>query len=66
MTLEINANKSRLEKKEKKKDKHQDAGLVEKWKMKMKLLSPLNDLISLMNRILFQKQCFIFVQSNNA
>ena len=50
----------------KKKDKHQDAGLVEKWNMKMKLLSPLNDLISLMNRILFQNQCFIFVQSNNA
>ena len=56
----------RKKKKEKKEDKNQDAGLVEKYKMKMKLPSPFKDFMSLINRISFQKQCFIFVRSNNA
>ena len=32
----------------------------------MKIPSPLKDFMSLMNRISFQKQGFIFVRSNNA
>ena len=55
-----------LEKKKKKEDKHQYAGFLEKYNMKMKIPSPLKDFMSLMNRISFQKQGFIFVRSNNA
>ena len=43
-----------------------DAGLVEKYKMKMNLPSTLKGFMSLMNRISLQKQCFIFVRNNNA
>ena len=72
MTLEVKANKSGLQKRRKKKkekkkeDKHRDAGLEEKNKMNAKLPSPLKEFMSLMNRISFQEQCFVFVRSNNA
>ena len=55
-----------IEKKKKKEDKHQYGGFLEKYNMKMKIPSPLKDFMSLMNRISFQKQGFIFVRSNNA
>jgi len=66
MNLEVKTNKSGLrgKKRNRREDKHQDAGLVEKYKMKMKLLSPLKGFMSLLSRILLQKQCFIFVQNN--
>ena len=55
--------KKEKKKKKKKEDKNQDAGLVEKYKMRMKLPSPLNDFMSLMNRISFQKRCFLFSEA---
>ena len=46
MTLEVkNQQVWTLENTKKKKDKHQDAGLVEKYKMKMKLASPLKEFV---------------------
>ena len=67
MILEIaNTNRSGLKKKRtRKEDKYQDAGLVEKYKIK-KLLSLIKCFMSPMNRISSQKQCFIFVRGNNA
>ena len=63
MILETNTNRSGLKKKRKRKeDKYQDAGLVEKYKIKMKLVSPIKGFMSPMNRISSQKRCFIFCQ----
>ena len=53
-----------LQKDTRKEDKYQDAGLVEKYKIK-KLLSPIKCFISPMNRISSQKRCFVFVRGNN-
>ena len=55
--------KEKKKKRKKKEDNNQDAGLVEKYKMRMKLPSPLNDFMSLMNRISFQKRCFLFSEA---
>ena len=64
MTLVAKPNKSGLQDKAKeKKDRHQNAGLVEEHKMK---INALQGFMSLMKRISSQKQCFIFAQNNIA
>ena len=67
MILETNPNRSGLRKKKKeKRTSRQDGGLVEKYKIKIKLLSPIKGFMSPMNRISSQKRFFIFVRENNA
>ena len=63
----MKTNRSGLKKKWKsKEDKYQDARLVEKYKMTMKLLSPLKGFMFLKNKISLQKRGFIFLRKNKA